>query len=114
MRIDNVLNGREGLQNSESEQNGEISSQENGIRDIYNGNDTAGRDRLTESIEIISGEMNARLSQDIDSLMDTKQEQINRAISPAINDRVLPEIMNIFGNLPLDRPQIDLVMRGRS
>ena len=72
-----------------------VLSQENEIRSIYTGNDVAGRDRLIGSIEILSGGINARLSQEIDSLFDTMQTQNNRAISSTVNGRVLPEIPNI-------------------
>ena len=43
-----VLNGPKDQQDSEFVPNMETSSQENETRDIYNGNDTTGRDRLTE------------------------------------------------------------------
>ena len=39
----------------------------------------------------------------MDSLMSLMQTQINRVISAATNDRVLPEIQNIMGILPLDQ-----------
>ena len=35
--------------------------------------------------------------------MNVQQAQINRAISSAKNDRVLPEIQNVMGNLPSDQ-----------
>ena len=38
-----------------------------------------------------------------DSQMNVLQAHINSAISSAINDRVLPEVQNIMGNLPLDQ-----------
>ena len=47
--------------------------------------------------------MNARLSQELDSLMNVIQTQINKAISLAITDRKLPEIQSIKGGLPLDQ-----------
>ena len=47
--------------------------------------------------------MNARLSQELDSLMNVMETHINGAISLAINDRELPEIQNIIGDLPLDQ-----------
>ena len=61
------------------------------------------QDGLAESIEILSNEMNARLSQEMDSLMNLMQTQIIRAISSAIDDRVLPGIHNIMSSLPLDQ-----------
>ena len=45
--------------------------------------------------------MNARLSQEIDSLKDAMQTQINWANISANNDKVLPEMMNTMGNQPL-------------
>ena len=47
--------------------------------------------------------MNSRLSHELDSQMNLMQTQIKRANNSAINDRVLPEIQNIIGNLPLDQ-----------
>ena len=47
--------------------------------------------------------MNARFSREMDSMMDLIQSKINRAISFAINARVIPEIQSIMGSLPLNR-----------
>ena len=47
--------------------------------------------------------MNAKLSHEIDSLMETMQRQINRVVNSAMNDRFLPEILNVRGCLPLDQ-----------
>ena len=58
---------------------------------------------LAEFIDIISSDLHAGLSQELDSLMNLMQTQINRAISSAINERALPEIQNIMGNLPWDQ-----------
>ena len=122
--LDNVLNRREGHQDSASVPNREGSFQENEIRNRYNGNDTTFRDRLTESIDISSGEMNARLSQEIDSLMETIQTQINRMFISAINDRVLPEKKRklwevcfwtkmVLARVWMPQNRFVLVMRGR-
>ena len=46
--------------------------------------------------------MNARFSWETDSMMDLIQSQINRAISSAINDRVIPEVQSMMGSLPLN------------
>ena len=51
--------------------------------------------------------MNARFSQEMDSMMDLIQSQIKRAISTAINDGVVPEIQSIMGNLPLNRDGLE-------
>ena len=47
--------------------------------------------------------MNARLSQEKDSMMNIMQTQINRAINSAITDRIIPEMQNLFGSLPSDQ-----------
>ena len=47
--------------------------------------------------------MNARLSQEMDSLMKLMLTKINSAITSTINDRVTPGIQNIMGSLPLDQ-----------
>ena len=79
----------------------ENSSQENEMRDFNSGNDIDRRDKLMESMEIFSNEMNMRLSQEMDSLMSMMHSQLNRAMSSAINDRVIPGIRNIMGSLSL-------------
>ena len=83
--------------------NRENSSEKNEIGDIENRNETIRQGGLSESINILSDEMNARFSRETDLLMDLVQSQINRAISSAIDDKVLPEIQNIMGSLPLNR-----------
>ena len=52
------------------------------------------------SIKKLLGGMNARLSQDMDSLMKQMQTQIT---SLALNERVMPEILHLMGNLSLDQ-----------
>ena len=67
--------------------------------------------------------MNARFPQEMDSMMDLIQSQIKRAISSAINDRVVPEKQSIMGNWTLNREGLEpctslnedgLVMLGRT
>ena len=43
--------------------------------------------------------MNARLSQEVDSLMNMIQARSDRAIGSAINDRAIPEIQNVIGSV---------------
>ena len=50
-------------------------------------------------MEMLSGELNLRLSQVRDTLMIILRVQISRAIKSAINDRVIPEIQNAMGTL---------------
>ena len=52
-----------------------------------------------QSMELLSVELNLRLSQVTDSLMNSLQVQITRAINSAINDKLVPEIQNIMGTL---------------
>ena len=50
---------------------------------------------VRQSFETFSNEVNLRLSQEMDSMMSMMHSQINRAISTAIAERVIPEIQNI-------------------
>ena len=52
------------------------------------------RDGILESVEIFTNEFNLRFSQEMDSMMSLMHSQINRAISSALSDRVIPEIRN--------------------
>ena len=106
--LDSMINGPVGHHDTHPLPNTENSSQENEIRDIENRNGSVRQEGLSESINILSDEMNARFSHQMDSLMALKQFQINKAISSAINDRVFPEIQIIMGNLPLNRGGLQL------
>ena len=81
-------------------------SQEVEVKIIENRNGNVIPDRPLESMEILSREMNPRLSQDIDSLMNLIQTQVNRTISSAINDGVKSEIQTIVGNMLLREKQV--------
>ena len=98
---ENVINGPEGYQDSGSLPNRGNSLQENEVRNIDNGNNPTRRDGLVKSIEILSGELNARLSQEMDSQVRHKHKSL--AFSLASNDRVIPEIRSIIRHLPLDQ-----------
>ena len=52
-----------------------------------------------ESVEIFSNEINMKLSQGMNSLMNMMDSQIDRATSSALSDRVIPEIQNFMGSL---------------
>ena len=52
-----------------------------------------------QSFETFSNEFNLRLSQEMDSMMAMVHSQINRAISTAISEKVLPEIQNIVSSM---------------
>ena len=75
------------------------SLQENEIRDYNAENVIARRHIFVESMETFLNEINLRLSQEMDSLVTMMHSQINRAISSAISDRVIPEIQNIMGTM---------------
>ena len=59
-----------------------------------NGNETSRPNRLLDPMDKLSGEMHLKLTQEMDSMMNMIYMQINRAISSAINDKVIPEIQN--------------------
>ena len=54
---------------------------------------------VRQSFETFSNEFNLRLSQEMDSMMAMVHSQINRAISTAISEKVLPEIQNIVSSI---------------
>ena len=99
--LDSLVNAPDRQQDFQSFPNGENSSQENEIRDIDNRNEPIGEGRLIESINTLSGEMNARMSREMESMMDFMQTQISRAINSAISERILPEIQNMMGSSTL-------------
>ena len=57
------------------------------------------QDDIRQSLETFSNEFNLRLSQEMDSMMSMVHSQINRAISNAISERVIPEIQNIVSSM---------------
>ena len=95
--LDSLINAPD-RQDFQSFPNRENSSQENEIRDIDNRNEPIGESRLIESINTLSGEMNARMSREMESMIDFMQTQISRAINSAISERIIPEIQNMMGN----------------
>ena len=100
--LNSIINGREGQQDLQSLSSRELSSQGNEIRDTGKRNGSLRQERLSESINILSDEMNASFSRN-GFVDDVLQSQINRKISSAIKDRVIPEIQNIMRRLPLNR-----------
>ena len=102
--LDSIINVPEGHQDPQSLPNRESSFQENEIRDIENRNGSVRQEGLSESNNILSDEMNASFSREMDSMMDLIQSQINRVISSAINDsysrRVTPEYNGKFAFEP--------------
>ena len=75
------------------------SLQENKVREFSDESTIPRQDKLLESVEIFSNEINMRLSEAMDSLMSVMHSQINRAMNSATNDRIIPEIQSIMGSL---------------
>ena len=106
-----VLNHSLGQADTEAILTYKIPSQQIENRNIGCRIETTRSDRHLESMELLSEELNIRLSQVTDSLMNFLQVQITRAINSAINDKMVPEIQNIMGlqdrgTLSPVRPQI--------
>ena len=68
-------------------------------RDYLHENDLLRRNEVRQSFETFSNEFNLRLSQEMDSMMSMMHSQINRAITAAIAERVIPEIQNIANSM---------------
>ena len=62
-------------------------------------NNPLGQNDVRQPFETFSIEFNLRLSQEMDSLMSMVHNQIKRAISTAISERVIPEIQNIVSSM---------------
>ena len=105
--LDSLINVPEGQRDFQPFPNRENSSQENEIRDIDSRNEPVRESRLIESINTLSGEINDRMSREMEAMMDLMQSQITRAISSAISERVIPEIQNMVENLPLGQHGVE-------
>ena len=77
-KLDSHINVPERSQDFQSFPNRKNSSQENEIRDISNRNEPVREERLIESINMLSGEMNARMSREMETMMDFMQTQISK------------------------------------
>ena len=73
--------------------------QENEYRNYLHENDLLRQNEVRQSFETFSNEFNLRLSQEVDSMMSMMHSQINRAITTAIAERVIPEIQNIANSM---------------
>ena len=62
-------------------------------------NEPIRQSEVRQSFETFTNEFNLRLSQEMDSMMSMVHNQINRAISTAISERVIPEIQNIVSSM---------------
>ena len=99
--LDSLINVPERRQDFHSFSKRENSSHENEIRDISHRNEPPVREeRLIESINILSSQMNARMSREM-------EHQIIRAISCAISERIIPEIQNMVEILSLNHHGVE-------
>ena len=72
---------------------------ESEFRDYSHEHDLLRQNEVRQSFEAFSNEFNLRLFQEMDSMMSIMHTQINRAISTAIAERVIPEIQNIANSM---------------
>ena len=72
-------------------------------------NEPVREERLIESINTLSGEMNARMSRERQTMMDFMQTQISRVFSCAISEGISPEIQkqNMVESLPLIQQSVE-------
>ena len=73
--------------------------QENEYRNYLHENGLLRQYEVRQSFETFSNEFNLRLSQEIDFMMSMMHSQINRAITTAIAERVIPETQNIANSM---------------
>ena len=66
-------------------------------------NEPLRQNEVRQPFETFTNEFNLRLSQEMDSMMSMVPNQINRAISTAISERVIPEIQNIVSSMSSSR-----------
>ena len=105
--LDSPIIVPEGQQDFMSFPNRENLSQENEIRVINGRNVSVSESRLIELINMLSGEMNARMSREMETMMDLMHAQNSRAISSATSERIIPEIQNMVENLPLSQHGVE-------
>ena len=98
IELDNAIKSPERHQDFEYLPIRGSSAQENEIRNSDNRTGPVRRDDLAGSIELFSSKMNARLSQELDSVMKQMQTHIKRTNSSSMNDRVILERQDIMGS----------------
>ena len=86
-------------QSSVQEDYGANEYQENNYRTFVRENEPFRQNEVRQSFETFTTEFNLRLSQEMDSMVSMVHNQINRAISTAISERVIPEIQNIVSSM---------------
>ena len=68
------------------------SSQENEIRNMP---ENRGNPNLSRELDVLSGEINLRISQEINSLLNGMNSQIENAINSAISERIIPQMQGV-------------------
>ena len=117
---DIILARRPRSDNGDSSENNEENLHPN-TRDSRSGNSAdLGQNSTGSSSSVefnrLSGEMNSRILREMDEMMNSVSVQIQRAISDAISNQVLPQIQNALKagpghvtqkgwNLPAERPE---------
>ena len=102
--IERELSNVIGNTGSHCDDESNLQSRENDPREMdfghyVNENMIPRQEKFQETMEPFTGEFNMRLSQEMDSMMSMMHSQINRAISTAIAERVIPEIQNIVSSM---------------
>ena len=104
MRRDESLDGTS-IRRQESVTSNNLENEEMNLHSDHRNPETGtsvGYDRITASIDSqaeinkLSCELNSRISREMDEMMNSVSSQIQRAISDAINNQVLPQIQNVF------------------
>ena len=83
------------LNRSDDEENHSVrgnSSQENEIRNMP---ENRGNPNLSRELDVLSGEINLRISQEINSLLNGMNSQIENAINSAISERIIPQMQGV-------------------
>ena len=104
MRRDESLDGTS-IRRQESVASNNLENEEMNLHSDHRNPETgtsAGYDRNSASIDSqaeinkLSSELNSRISREMDEMMNSVSSQIQRAISDAINNQVLPQIQNVI------------------
>ena len=104
MRRDESLDGTS-IRRQESVTSDNLKNEEVNLHSDHRNPETgtnAGYDRNSASIDSqaeinrLSSELNSRISREMDEMMNSVSSQIQRAISDAINNQVLPQIQNVI------------------
>ena len=104
MRRDESLDGTS-IRRQESVASNNLEDEEMNLHSDHRNPETGtsvGYDRNSASIDSqaeinkLSSELNSRISREMDEMMNSFSSQIQRAISDAINNQVLPQIQNVI------------------